>query len=1532
DANGQTSLSYLDQEGRVIATALAGTGPANLLPVDGQPSAQSFHENLLTNNNALDQSEEMVSTTTILVTASTNYSFNYSLGGYCYTNTCTPVCTNCTYDLILSITDEDGNPVTLTETSPSTTTVTGPITATGITSTSGTYSYNVTLSPGSYTVSKIVQVHPDAGASRANYIADQYAAINTTSQCVTVPVINPESCTINCQTICTGTYFTGNYTSGSDSIYVNDSGVVIPDASRTTVAWGLLTACRASLCYPSVTQAPDECTLHLQLLTADMSPGGQYFDNTPGKYKYDSLNNAILDTTYNINLWMSTTSGISSTMLGTINSTYSTSYTTWDQVRANWIPAYGTTLVQYHPEYCLYKYYCVSRTCGVMGGVGGGASYDPTSINQYETSMYSTEDNSTASTDGFFNPAGVTLSTSHTPTNAYCPYSPSGSSPDPFYNCAANVACSEDAQQLMQGYLENYFWDPGTSAFYSIWYVLDDPDGIHLLTPDPTNILRTYIQNLLGTSTTSGLIGSGAGQVSKYNYFRSSYLFYRNLITFKQAPNCVSSGTTSGYTLRYPQDSVFISFNLCSPTTTASNLSTYSNNNMILSCESNCATYADGWIAQLSSCSLTSTQLSNIRANLISVCAANCDNPSLSTNNYNGTAGCSTCPGVNYPSTGTPLTVFHDFADVVSYFSSSSCTTTITFSPAAPSPPTVTYDQGICSCENLSNFINTYNLDPTHIAGTDMPTANLIAAMFAQASGAVTSYTGTQIQSWISDCAASTTTISMSTLTAASFPTLLTCPAPASTSTADIVAAAKVAECQQQNLQTSMDNSAQQFLANLKSLADKFVSKYDSVCLTNLSVAGTETFTMDHTELIFQYTLYYYDQAGNLIKTIPPKGFVPLTATQITNTQNYRAALSGSSFQYPAHTMVTDYMYNSLQQLIQQTTPDAGQTNFFYDEFGRLVASQNANQYVAGTYSYTLYDYLGRIAEVGQIATSTALTEAIAKDATVGAFASWIGGGTRSQVTSSYYDDYLGSTISDNTVYNYFSNCTSSSITTPGYLRNRVSSTTYKETYSSSIMTYDNASHYSYDQHGNVNVLLQETGELNASGNGLKRIEYAYDLVSGNVNQVHYSDLNCSTYNQKNFYHNYYYDLDNRLASVYTSLDNVLWDKDSKYFYYLTGALNRTELGDKQVQGLDYAYTINGWLKGVNSASMVSSADIGKDAYYSGSSNNLNANFGTDAMGFTLGYFKANSGATAPYGNDYTAVNTSFTSGTSNFEVNQGTGNAFAAAIVDLFNGNISNMVTGLMDQTQHLLNTQGKAYRYDQLNRIKSSTSFEDTGIPTSNTWTTTFGLTGAIWSEDFSYDFNGNLNQVNRKGNLTTLSGRNMDNFTYYYYTTSGAQITATATPSGSDQFTNKLAYVTDNTLNTPSYADDIDNESSSNYTYDKIGNLIGDVSEGIQEIDWTVYNKVKRVIRTAAANCNPDLEFRYDASGNRIVKIVKPHNTTTPYALTTQDQWTYTYYVHDAQGNVMSTYTKKYTVIGTNHFNEIYNLNELDIFGSS
>ena len=89
------------------------------------------------------------------------------------------------------------------------------------------------------------------------------------------------------------------------------------------------------------------------------------------------------------------------------------------------------------------------------------------------------------------------------------------------------------------------------------------------------------------------------------------------------------------------------------------------------------------------------------------------------------------------------------------------------------------------------------------------------------------------------------------------------------------------------------------------------------------------------------------------------------------------------------------------------------------------------------------------------------------------------------------------------------------------------------------------------------------------------------------------------------------------LVEVKTSVNGIHWESEARYEYYKHGPLARTVLGAQMVQGIDYAYTLQGWLKGVNSVQLSSNHDMGMD----GAVNFDNQYTAKDAYGFGLNYF-----------------------------------------------------------------------------------------------------------------------------------------------------------------------------------------------------------------------------------------------------------------------------------------------------------------------
>ena len=80
-----------------------------------------------------------------------------------------------------------------------------------------------------------------------------------------------------------------------------------------------------------------------------------------------------------------------------------------------------------------------------------------------------------------------------------------------------------------------------------------------------------------------------------------------------------------------------------------------------------------------------------------------------------------------------------------------------------------------------------------------------------------------------------------------------------------------------------------------------------------------------------------------------------------------------------------------------------------------------------------------------------------------------------------------------------------------------------------------------------------------------------------------------------------------------------------------------------------------------------------------------------------------------------------------------------------------------------------------------------------------------------------------------------------------------------------TNQLQYISDG-VNNSADATDLENQASTNYAYNAIGQLSKDEAEGIAKISWHVNGKIKSVEKSDGSG----IRFIYDAMGYRIKKI--------------------------------------------------------------
>ncbi|MBF4494421.1 hypothetical protein IR010_17890, partial [Flavobacterium sp. MR2016-29] len=724
--------------------------------------------------------------------------------------------------------------------------------------------------------------------------------------------------------------------------------------------------------------------------------------------------------------------------------------------------------------------------------------------------------------------------------------------------------------------------------------------------------------------------------------------------------------------------------------------------------------------------------------------------------------------------------------------------------------------------------------------------------------------------------------------------------------------------------------SADNYNNLLQEKRKEFIASYIKKAMSEV----VENLDMTYYDQEYQYTLYYYDQAGNLTQTVAPEGvnrFSPadikaknalIEAYKIADDPLKQFTGDISNLQ-PNHKFKTEYRYNSLNQLVWQNTPDGNTTTFAYDKLGRIIASQNRKQ-LTGTVakmSYTNYDSLGRINQAGEIESfvfnaanpSASVSYSISAEGRllrspkpIGAVNAIVDGFESSlpktQVTRTIYDEdpEVEPTVKASSLF--ITNVAAG--VNPAYNnRNRVTGIFYHQNYTNAN-TFDNAILYNYDVHGNVKeivnyytalknpnctqtVINTTTGQTNDCEVHLKRIVYDYDLISGNVNTVKFQP---NKFDQ--FTHRYNYDADNRIVNVETSSDGTLWEKDASYKYYAHGPLARVELGDKKVQGIDYAYTLQGWLKTVNGENLSSSDnDLGKDGASASSTKTK------DAFGYSLSY----------YDNDYKAI--SGDNGSDSFKPLMVSRNTTGTSLQNLYNGNIKQMTTAIRKEGDQLLAIQKNNYSYDQLNRIKTMTSqaFD------------AFTMQAAeSYESSYSYDKNGNLQTMRNTAPgvypNSTLPNPEMDNFTYKYIP--GTNKLTNVFDVAKDIFTETGIDIKQNLIEKANY--NLGDSNTYNYVYDAIGQLIQDKNEGLT-IDWRVDGKVEKVINSKAG---VTIFFDYDGLGNRIAKRVQRGLDIVR-----------THYARDAQGNVLGVYEENYKVNEQGNSTEsLYRLKEHDLFGSS
>jgi len=599
----------------------------------------------------------------------------------------------------------------------------------------------------------------------------------------------------------------------------------------------------------------------------------------------------------------------------------------------------------------------------------------------------------------------------------------------------------------------------------------------------------------------------------------------------------------------------------------------------------------------------------------------------------------------------------------------------------------------------------------------------------------------------------------------------------------------------------------------------------------------------------------YYNSASRLTYSVSPNGV-----------NDFKANPS-----IPLNEIDYDQIfYNHLGAIEKTKKFTSGVTRYFYRLDGKLRFTQNQIQHDEGKVSYINYDRMGRTLATGEFQFSDLSFDvdelkSILRELGSDGGLSTIEGHKLEELK---YDYDVSLLTEDATAY----------MEEQEFVRRKLSLLS-KYDYSEGTAQLICQTWYSYDERGRVVETLQYLDMPK------KYIHIVYDYDhKGNIQQLQYNP------NQDDgYFYGYVYDLDNRLKSVYSSKEYISFNDDGfiqdfshlkhhvSYFYSATGNLKREEFhgenaqGEKaKLQGIDYSYTAEGWLKYVNKGIDINE-DIGQDGI-----SGVNVDFKKDIFGYELHYHDGDNFVNASNADFPLEIQTA----PENYFENQYNGNIRG---VSFYNKKISPLDNGKNYVTY--------GYQYDASNRLSGVLSGDfsvntrirrvgNGGILGLTYSTITETWNSILWNrqnelavKNLSYDPNGNIQTIQRYENDGELK-----NDLYYIYNETNR---------------NRLLSVKDEVLSNVS-------KEYASYDYNSMGQKI--------EEDRGYSSK------------HPDIKIEYDASG-RIKKIKDLETDITLFhyyydengnrlGVVEYDEINkekrYTWYAYEHSGNLISLYS--------------------------
>ena len=559
DAHGQASVSYLDQEGRVIATALAGEAPVNFeaIPSAGQ-NAELLTIDAFGDDGALNEvsinNNSLVFSTQLLVAFESNYNIDYDFTIDPLQFDClADVCVDCVYDLTIEFVDECG--VNLMPTTYQTTlvgnfgtdqngytfhaTCTTPPTVGTLPAGAGSFAIP-NVPPGAYSLNKILTINEDARQAFVDlYLASDCSLTLQDFIDEEMANIDTSDCNVTCDDCFDNLGTLEDFIANGEGS-ANDYYLRVEDCER---------ACQTGM---------DICAVTLTLMEMDMSPGGQYGEylDASGAYIFGihplsiyNPSNVLPGAAYWNQPQLITQYGIDPIFVDD-NGDRSKIYVQPDPVNpGQWLPATGVTpqidplngqpfiypeqlmynadfvdlfelswaksLVPYHPEYCYYEE-CIKYEVEI------NATDDFTSTS-FDDLMNTTFSFQEAITNGFIVPGGNST-TGYTiedwslpPGTGGNPYNTPNQAWDPFmyYSSQFSSTGCIDGGAALENKMQNYKFIDGN------WYSMAEVAAY--LARCGTNFYTTPSPSCFDFGGLYNGTTDPAILDEEWNYFRSFY-------------------------------------------------------------------------------------------------------------------------------------------------------------------------------------------------------------------------------------------------------------------------------------------------------------------------------------------------------------------------------------------------------------------------------------------------------------------------------------------------------------------------------------------------------------------------------------------------------------------------------------------------------------------------------------------------------------------------------------------------------------------------------------------------------------------------------------------------------------------------------------------------------------------------------------------------------------------------------------------------------------------------------------------------